>query len=276
MPRTTVNGLRLNVLQHGGGRPLLLLHGFTGSAESWRDLAEALSPAFDLAGIDLLGHGLSDCPPDPSRYRMERIVEDLVALLRKLTDRPVHLVGYSMGGRIALQLALAHAEIVRSLVLESASPGIADPGERAARVRSDEALARMLESEGVEPFVSHWEQIPLFASQSRIAAEARERLRADRLRRDACGLAQSLRGCGAGVAPAVVDRLHELTMPTLLVVGELDEKYRQLGETMAERIPRAELVVVPEAGHTVHLEQPAAYAEAVRRFLEEKDGERLA
>jgi 2-succinyl-6-hydroxy-2,4-cyclohexadiene-1-carboxylate synthase len=219
--------------------------------ERWPD---ALAP-------DLLGHGDAACPADPAAYAVEREVERLVA---RLPDGPVDVVGYSLGGRVALQLALAHPERVDRLVLVSASPGIAEPAERAARVASDEALARLLEQQGIAAFVERWERLPLWASQSEAL---RRSLRDERLRRDPIGLAGSLRGAGQGVAPPVHDRLGRIGRPTTLIVGALDEKYVGLGRLMADTIPRARLVVIPDAGHALHLEQPDLFASAVEEAL---------
>jgi 2-succinyl-6-hydroxy-2,4-cyclohexadiene-1-carboxylate synthase len=257
----------LNVEVWGDGPPLLLLHGFTGSTATWAPFRATLGAGWRLIAVDLLGHGASPSPADPAIYAVEREVERLAVLLDRLAAERAGVLGYSMGGRVALQLALTHPKQVGRLVLESASPGIVDPAERAARVRSDGALAELLEREGIEPFVERWERVPLFASQGRLPAERRANVRADRLRRDPVGLANSLRGAGQGVAPPVLDRLGKLAMPTLLLVGALDERYVGFGRLMAERIHSAELVVVPDAGHAVHLEQPRAFEAAVADFL---------
>jgi 2-succinyl-6-hydroxy-2,4-cyclohexadiene-1-carboxylate synthase len=257
--------VRLNVEELGprrpGSPPLLLLHGFTGSAESWRTI-DWERPAI---AVDLIGHGSSDKPTDPSCYRAEAQVAQLLELLNRLEPAQVDLLGYSMGGRVALQLAVAAPERVRNLVLESASPGIVDPEERAGRVESDEKLAAFAEREGIEAFVNGWERVPLFASQGGLPDQVRARLREQRLRNDARALAASLRGFGAGVPDPLWDRLPRHR--TLILVGALDEKYRALGRAMAERMPDARLEVVPDAGHTIHLEQPAAFARLVIEFL---------
>ena len=272
MTTVAVNGLRLHVerAEHAGsGPPLLLLHGFTGSGASWAPQLETFRHHFDVVAVDLIGHGRSDAPAGPERYRIESAVADLVALLDTLAIARAAVLGYSMGGRVALHLALAAPERLSALVLESASPGIDDPVERAARVRSDEALAVRIERDGVEAFVDEWERIPLFASQARLPAEVWERQRAQRLATSATGLANSLRGMGAGAMAPVGARLGELAMPVLLVVGELDVKYVALGHDMVAAIPNARLAVVPDAGHTVHLEQPAAFEQIVLGFLED-------
>ena len=266
MSRIAVNGVHLNVEVSGEGPAVLLLHGFTGSAATWAPFGEAWS-GFTLVAPDLLGHGASECPADPGRYAMGRCVEDLLALLDRLSDGRVAVVGYSMGGRAALHLALVAPDRLWALVLESASPGIDDPGERAARRESDEALAAAIERDGVEAFVARWESQSLFASQARLPAAVPEALRRQRLANDPRGLANSLRGMGAAAQEPLWDRLRAVQVPALLIAGALDAKYCALARRMAQGLPRARVEIVPGAGHAVHLEQPEAFGGAVRAFL---------
>lgn len=265
--RFSVNGVSLHAEIGGSGFPLVLLHGFTGSAESWRSVSAAFRSVRQTIAVDLIGHGLSDAPAAVERYRMERCVEDLLALFDALGAERVDLLGYSMGGRTALQVAVAAPRRVRSLVLESATAGIEDEAERRARVESDEALARSLERDGLATFVERWENLPLFASQQRLPAGVRERERVERLRNDPRGLANSLRGMGTGGQASLWSRLGELAVPTLLIAGELDAKFCALAREMHGRLPRSTLRIVPDAGHNVHLEQPDAFAAAVLEFL---------
>jgi len=265
--RIAVNGVRLNVEVRGEGTALLLLHGFTGSAATWAPFLDAW-PGFTTIAVDLLGHGGSDSPLDPERYRMERCLEDLLALLDRLGIPLTAVLGYSMGGRVALRLALEAPERLWALILESASPGIEDPIERQQRLRSDAALAERVEREGIEAFVDYWETLPLFASQARLPLTVRQQLRRQRLANKPVGLAYSLRGMGAGVQEPVLNHLNGLRMPVLLLAGALDERYCALARRMAAALPCARLEVVPNAGHAVHLEQPAAFATAVREFLD--------
>jgi 2-succinyl-6-hydroxy-2,4-cyclohexadiene-1-carboxylate synthase len=263
-----IHGILLRVEQRGDGQPLLLLHGFMGSGESWTPRSAVFAEhGIRSIAVDLIGHGTSDAPVDPSRYRMERCVEDLLELLDRLELRRVGVLGYSMGGRLALHLASAAPERVSALVLESASPGLADPSERERRIASDEALAAALERDGLATFVDRWEQQPLFASQRSLSTDERARLRAQRMRQRPVGLANSLRGYGTGRQASLWDRLPMLDIPTLVVVGALDEKFNTIGRRMADALPRARLAVVPEAGHTVHLEQPRAFDDLVLGFL---------
>ncbi len=267
MTRIAVNGVQLNVEQRGEGPALLLLHGFTGSGATWTPHLEAWR-GFTTVAVDLLGHGESDRPRDPARYRMERCVDDLTALLDQLGIRRAAVLGYSMGGRVALRLALHAPERLWALVLESASPGIEDAAEREERVRSDAAMADAIERDGVAAFIDRWQALPLFASQARAPASARQALRRQRLRNDPIGLSNSLRGMGAGAQQPVFDRLGELRTPALLLAGALDEKYCAFARRAASALPCARLRIVPDAGHAVHLEQPQAFDGAVGEFLE--------
>ena len=276
MPESIVSGADLYAVSRGDGPALLLLHGFTGSGASWDHHVDVLASRFRTVTVDLIGHGRSAAPDDPERYRMDRCVVDLAAVLDRLGIGRAAGLGYSMGGRVALHLALAAPERVAALVLESASPGIADPAERAARVRADEELAAFIEREGIEAFVDRWERQPLFASQHRLPAATRQALRASRLANRPRGLANSLRGMGTGTMEPVHARLADLRLPVLLITGALDAKYVTLSHAMAEAMPDARLVIVPDAGHTVHLEQPEAFDAAVLDFLNAVLAERVA
>jgi 2-succinyl-6-hydroxy-2,4-cyclohexadiene-1-carboxylate synthase len=269
--RIEVNGVQIGVLldseSQGCQQTLVLLLGFTGSAEGWRDLLPLLErPERRLIALDMLGHGHSDAPEDPRRYSIEHCQADILAVLEALGIGPGEaiMLGYSMGGRIALYTAFSG--FLRAIILESASPGLADPTEREQRRLNDEALAELNENEGIETFIDFWEKLPLFASQRSLSPEARAALRAQRLNNRASGLANSLRGVGTGVQPALQERLPALDLPALLLAGELDDKFRQIARQMAERIPQAYLQIVPGAGHAIHLEQPALFAEQVNTF----------
>jgi 2-succinyl-6-hydroxy-2,4-cyclohexadiene-1-carboxylate synthase len=265
--RFNINDIRLKVETTGTGPALLLLHGFTGSAATWASFLPQFTSRRRAIVVDLIGHGGSDAPPEPARYRMERCVADLAALLDELAVERADVLGYSMGGRVALHLAAAYPERVRSLILESSSPGIADPAERETRAEADDALADAIERDGLAAFADRWERLPLFASQAALPAATRERLHAQRLRNDPRGLANSLRGMGAGQQESLWQRLATLDTPTLLLTGALDTKYHAIATQMAESLPHAQVKIVPGAGHAVHLEQPEVFLDAVLQFL---------
>ena len=265
------NDVELGVEMRGSPAhpPLVLLHGFTGSAASWGTHIDAFAAhGLHVIALDMLGHGRSDAPADSRRYAIERCSEDIVTALQTLGIQAgtAILLGYSMGGRIALYTALSG--FFRALILESASPGLADADERMRRRSSDEALAARLEREGVPAFVDYWEQLPLFASQQRLPAEQRAALHQQRLLNRADGLANSLRGVGTGAQPALHARLSQLAIPILLLAGELDDKYCAIARAMAQALPHARLEIIPDAGHTIHLEQPTAFDRSVCAFCD--------
>jgi 2-succinyl-6-hydroxy-2,4-cyclohexadiene-1-carboxylate synthase len=202
---------------------------------------------------------------------MEAVARDVEALLDHLQASPAHLLGYSMGGRLSLYLALHRPRRWISLILESASPGLATAAERARRAQKDEALAAFIEREGLPAFVDRWQALPLFASQKRLPQDVRQAHREGRLRNRSRGLANSLRGMGTGVQPSLWPRLGELALPVLLVAGELDDKFVAIAQEMAAELSRVRLEIVPDAGHTVHLERPDYYEHLLRRWLSEQD-----
>jgi 2-succinyl-6-hydroxy-2,4-cyclohexadiene-1-carboxylate synthase len=268
MPYQTIRQLRYHYEQTGSSTPVLLLHGFTGRGRNWLPLLHpspfTLHPSPFI--VDLIGHGATDAPDDSARYKMEFAAADLATLILDLTTPPIHLLGYSMGGRLALYLAWRYPHLFRSLVLESSSPGLATEAERQARRSSDEQLAQRIERDGIAPFVDYWEQIPLFASQAQLPETQRLALREQRLHNNPVGLANSLRGMGTGAQPSLWEHLPEIDLPILLLAGELDNKFAAIAGQMAQQLPQAELVIVPEAGHTIHLERPQTYTTHLAAF----------
>ena len=232
--------------------PLVLLHGFTQTRRSWGPTIEALDGTPRVLAPDLPGHGSAATRPAS--------FPACTAYVRALADGVFALGGYSMGGRIALAAALAHPGQVERLVLVGASPGIADDEERARRRAADDALAARIEEIGIEAFAREWAGQPLFAGQPEPVAAAAH---ADRLRHTPVGLASALRGLGTGVMDPLWDRLGELHMPVTVLAGERDEKFRAIAYRMAERIPQAEVHIVPGAGHAAQLER----ADVVATYL---------
>lgn len=267
MSDTSIGGLRYYIEEAGRGDALVLLHGFTGSATGWRVLANHLTARWRVLAIDLPGHGRSDAPAEVGRYAMPHVAADLSTLLARRGIASAHWLGYSMGGRLALYMAVHHGPLVRSLILESASPGLVTPDEREARRAADDALADRIETRGIVAFVDEWERLPLFAGQGRLPVATRAALRAQRLANDPAGLANSLRGMGTGAQPSLWPALHGIHTPALLLVGQNDEKFVDINRRMAAAMPAAELRVIPDAGHTIHLEQPDLFGDAVTRFL---------
>jgi 2-succinyl-6-hydroxy-2,4-cyclohexadiene-1-carboxylate synthase len=236
---------------------LVLVHGFTQTAESWKPFAgllrERLAPATDIVALDAPGHGA---------LAGVHVDLDVGAATIGRAGGPGTYVGYSMGGRYCLHLALGEPRLVERLVLIGATPGIEDDDERAARRRADEALAQRLERDGLERFLTDWLAQPIFATLPPAAAGIEQRRR-----NTVEGLASSLRLAGTGTQVSLWPRLGELTMPVLVVAGQLDEKFTAIGRRMAGAMPAATFVAIDGAGHSVHLEQPERAADAIVAWL---------
>jgi 2-succinyl-6-hydroxy-2,4-cyclohexadiene-1-carboxylate synthase len=237
-------------------RALVLLHGFTHTGASWDRVRAALAAraepteSYRPLAPDIRGHGEAGARRPVT---LAAVTDDVLGAI----PGPFALAGYSMGGRIALHVAIAAPERVQRLVLVGASPGLADRAERAARRRADEQLAADIERARIEEFARRWAQTPVLAG---LPADVAAAVHADRLRSTPAGLAAALRGLGTGALPSLWDRLAELRTPVTLIVGERDEKFRAIAADMAARLPDARVEVVAGAGHAVHLEAPAVVA----------------
>jgi 2-succinyl-6-hydroxy-2,4-cyclohexadiene-1-carboxylate synthase len=215
----------------------VFVHGFTQGSGSWDTIRTALAEPDALAVT----------VPDGS---------DFVTTAGALDHGTATYVGYSMGGRLCLQLAIERPAIVERLVLVSASPGIDDPIAREERAAADEQLAREIERNGVDAFLDRWLAQPLFATLPRDRAGVEERRAVNSVAR----LTHQLRALGQGTQPSNWGRLPDLRMPVLLVVGERDTKYVGIAREVAGAVPHARLEVIAGAGHACHLEQPEVTA----------------
>ncbi|MBY0400539.1 2-succinyl-6-hydroxy-2,4-cyclohexadiene-1-carboxylate synthase [Myxococcota bacterium] len=231
-------------------------------------VAAGLADRARVARLELVGHGESDAPDELACYSMDACARQIALVSRALGFARPHLLGYSMGGRAALAAALARPEAFASLVLVGATAGIADPGEREARIEADRALADSIERDGLERFVDAWMAQPLFASQARLGPEALQQARRQRLANRPHALANSLRGMGAGAQRPLHGELSRCSAPVLLVVGEEDAKFRAIADALARVLPEARIEVLGEAGHAAHLEAPKRFAEVVGAFVE--------
>ncbi|SFA91790.1 2-succinyl-6-hydroxy-2,4-cyclohexadiene-1-carboxylate synthase [Lentibacillus halodurans] len=260
----TVNDTAYWYELNGDGEPVVFLHGFTGTTGTWANIVNNMMNDCQTLTIDLPGHGKTDINPPKT---MEAFCWDLARLLDYLQWENVHLIGYSMGGRTALSFALVYPERVKSLTLESTSPGLADKEERQNRRNNDEKLAQRIEAEGIEAFVKYWENMPLFQSQQQLPEAVRETIRTERLSHSEEGLAQSLRFMGTGAQPSWWEKLQHLNTPVLLVTGELDRKFMDINKAMVKLMPSADHVTVKNSGHAIHVEQHATFGKIVNGFL---------
>ncbi|MGI8632720.1 MAG: alpha/beta fold hydrolase [Solirubrobacterales bacterium] len=247
----------------GEGSPVALLHGFAQTGECWWGVAEPLATKWRVLRVDLPGHGRSGpLPPDADQGSVAR---ELLGDLEAAGAAGSALLGYSFGARIALRAALEAPTPPSALVLVGATAGIRDAETRSERLQRDRALADRLETGGIKGFVGRWEANEVFATQP---PELVARQRPVRLTQDPSGLATTLRRLGVAAAEPLWDRLAELAVPTLVVCGERDERYRHTARELAAAIPGAIEAVIEGAGHAAHLERPERFVELVTAFLD--------
>jgi 2-succinyl-6-hydroxy-2,4-cyclohexadiene-1-carboxylate synthase len=244
----------LHAEREGSGPPIVLVHGFTQTGRCWGPEAVDLATDHEVIRVDAPGHGGS-----------AGILAGLRTGGRLIADQggEATYVGYSMGARFCLHLALSNPELVRGLVLIGGTAGIEDPAERAERRALDLRTAARIRQGGLEAFLDAWLTQPLFA---RLPAEAAHR--SERLENTVDGLVSSLEQAGTGTQDPSWHKLPTLAMPVLVVAGALDEKFAALGARMAGAIgDNATLALVPGAGHAAHLERPAAFLSILRPWL---------
>lgn len=248
---------------------VIALHGFTGGGGDFAPLAEAL-PEWHWITPDLPGHAPDLAAPGApgDDCSLEASLRYLDTVITAKPDVPTTLLGYSLGGRLALRYALTRPERISALVLVGASPGIADFAERAQRREDDELLAKKILTEGVPAFLAEWQSRPLIATQTRVPAAWRMAMQARRMRLRKEGLAASLRGFGQGVLEPALNQMREIRIPVLLCSGAEDEKYIAATRAMHAHCPASELLIVPSAGHLAHLENRDAFATGLRAFLQ--------
>ncbi|MCO7176218.1 2-succinyl-6-hydroxy-2,4-cyclohexadiene-1-carboxylate synthase [Sporolactobacillus kofuensis] len=268
--KAQIRGVSYHYELKGSGEPLLLLHGFTGSMDTWRFMEHVFANEYQLILVDIIGHGKTESPGDPKRYAMNEAARDLCNLLDLLTIEKVHVLGYSMGGRLALSFSCLFPNRVMSLTLESSSPGLRTEKERHERRLNDQRLAISIRENGMQKFVNHWESIALFESQKQLPEEKRMALRNQRLANKEQALACSLLGMGTGAQPSWWEHLPLLTMPVLLITGEWDHKFCSIASEMTRLLPDSEWEIIPHSGHAVHLERADEYQEIIRSFIKEQ------
>ncbi len=251
-----------------GGIPVLFLHGFTRTSRSWSEIAGKIDDRSVFA-VDLMGHGDSPVPENDSRiepYSLHYAAEHIRLLLDRLSLKRVHLVGYSMGGRTAMQFAAMNPARLASLTVISAHPGIEDETVRSDRLQNDDALADRLESEGLEKFLREWVDLPIFAELKRTNPEAAHASWRERLGQRTKGLANSLRGSGQGGQQPFWDVLPGLGVPLYVISGGNDTAYTDIAERLQDLIPGTRLTVFDDTGHDVPLERAAEIAVLLSGF----------
>lgn len=256
----------------GNNSTLLILHGFSGSSADFEFFISSAPERLNVCAMDLVGHGRSGSPESLKFYTPEYLEKQILNVAGALGLERFYLLGYSMGGRAALNFTLRHTSMVQGLILESSSPGIEDETERQERYEQDLRLATFIETNPIDLFAEYWMNIPLFASQKLLAAEILKRLRESKLKNNKIGLANMLRGFSTGIMPHMWNEVSKLCMPVLLLTGELDEKFTSVNKQMCQMLvdsgnDHVAHRIVPRAGHNIHLERPDEFIHITRKFL---------
>jgi 2-succinyl-6-hydroxy-2,4-cyclohexadiene-1-carboxylate synthase len=258
--------VRLNYFVVGDGTPVTLLHGFTQSGHSWQEVISTMRQGWRWVVPDLRGHGETQTSPGAA-FTMDACAADLEVLWDHLGIERTHLVGYSMGGRLALHAAVQRQKRLASILTIGAHAGL-DEDAREGRRRDDEALAERIERDGIEAFVDYWSALPMFAGLGRRGPSFVAQVRTQRMRNSVSGLAASLRGMGAGVMEPVWRELARVWLLGTFVAGQLDDRYAAYARRLASTVPKGRVEIMPNAGHAVHLERPEAFARVLEAHLE--------
>jgi len=250
--------------------PVVFLHGFMGSGRDWAPVINLLDKHYSALTIDLPGHGATGAMAADSDYTFAAAAQQVIAVLDEMQISKCSLVGYSLGGRLARVLALNYPNRFSHLVLESASPGIKDAEERSERRAADEALAAGLEQDGdMETFVLRWYYQPVFMGLA--ALPEFPKLLQSRMGNDPHELAKSLRGMGQGAMEPLWNDLGKIAMPTLLVTGENDKKYREIIKEMRQSNSVFHTEIIQECSHNAHFQKPKKFAKILEHFLTAED-----
>ena len=251
------------------GRPnkpsIVFLHGFLGAGSDWGEIAAPLAEDYFCVCPDLPGHGANITRDFDAQLSVPQLALELRALCAALSLSAPIVVGYSLGGRVALAAAVQHPEIMQALMLESTSAGLDTEAERQARAATDDARAAVLLADGIAAFMRTWYAAPLFESLQ-MRPQLLAKLQAARMCNDARWMSKVVSELSPGRAASVWAELPSVRLRTLLLAGALDVRYTESAQRMAAAMPNAICTVVADAGHNVHLEQPTAYIQALRDY----------
>ena len=245
--------------------PIVFLHGFLGAGSDWGEIAGPLAEDYFCVCPDLPGHGANITRDFDAQLSIPQLALELRALCAALSLNAPIVVGYSLGGRVALAAAVQHPEIMQALMLESTSAGLDTEAERQARAATDDARAAVLLADGIAAFMRTWYAAPLFESLQ-MRPQLLAKLQAARTCNDARWMSKVVSELSPGRAASVLAELPSVRLRTLLLAGALDVRYTESAQRMAAAMPNAICTVVADAGHNVHLEQPTAYRQALRDY----------
>jgi 2-succinyl-6-hydroxy-2,4-cyclohexadiene-1-carboxylate synthase len=245
--------------------PIIFFHGFLGSGLDWKEIIEKLSQNFYCLALDLPGHGKTRVHGPISDYSMESFAVSITKFVKNKELHNAILLGYSMGGRIALFLSAMVKNLWSAAILESATPGLRQEKQRIERRTKDTKIANKLEKEKLEDFLNDWYQQPLFATIGQV--KNFNSILKQRQNNDPFELAKALRMMGVGVQPSLWNACKMVNIPILLLAGEFDRKFCNILRDMNTVNTEFGVKIVKNAGHNVHLEQPDAYYKEIYKFL---------
>ncbi len=248
--------------------PIIFLHGFTGNLFDWKFVKEKLNNTFTPIFIDLIGHGNSSSPDDVKFYTSKSQVKFLKMILEKLNLEEVILVGYSMGGRLALDFSYSYPQSVNALILESTSFGLESEMEQQKRINHDINLSKRIENSTIEEFINYWQNIPLFNSQRKLSKEILANVKKEKIEKNNfVGLKNSLLGFSTGKMRNYFKLISNFNFPILLITGELDDKFTNIAKRVNPLLNNSKMKIVKNAGHNIHLEKPEEFLKLLNTFL---------
>jgi 2-succinyl-6-hydroxy-2,4-cyclohexadiene-1-carboxylate synthase len=235
--------------------------------DDWREIHGSLNPNFNYIGIDLVGHGKSDSPVMVDRYSPQALSKQINDILVNLSIEQAIVLGYSMGGRVALSFAINHPKIIRGLILESTTAGIESEKIQSERIKIDEELADYIKLHSIEEFVDLWMSKEIFNTQRRFSNEKLKKIRKKKTLNSKIGLTNSLRGFGTGRMGYFGNKFNQINCPVLLITGELDTKFTKINSVLKKKFPNAKHKIIKNAGHNTHIEEPGRFVSIINEFL---------
>jgi len=270
-----VNGIKLNFEPFkeldSSKEIILFLHGFMGCTDDWLPIFEQLPAKYNYVALDIVGHGKSDPPSSSIHYTLDSIISQIKFVKDHLTKDKIILLGYSMGGRVALNYAVTYPDDLKGLILESSSAGIKNEEDRQKRYEEDLKLVEFIETHSLEEFVEIWQDKEIFNTQRRFSNDKLKKIKKKKSAGSKIGYTNSLKGFSTGIMPPVHDRLKKITTKVLLITGDLDTKFTGINARLAKRFNKAKHKVVRNSGHNTHLEESKRFIEIVLNYLNQLD-----
>ncbi|MFA3783771.1 2-succinyl-6-hydroxy-2,4-cyclohexadiene-1-carboxylate synthase [Melioribacteraceae bacterium 4301-Me] len=247
--------------------PVIMIHGFGGNANDWNFIFKKLPDNFFYVAVDLIGHGKSASPKNPKYYSAEAIVNQLKSIFDILQLDKFILIGYSMGGRVALSYVSKYPDQIIALILESTSPGIINKNERIKRLNFDKQLSKSITKNNLKNFFADWYKQPIFSSLAKNTAVDLNKLISGKLKSSATGLKNILTEFSPGTMPSYWSLLKKINFPVLLLNGSIDKKYNSINKRALKLLKYGTHKVIKGAGHNSHLEKPEDFIKFVNQFL---------